>query len=187
MYFETGQGSALSAGAHHGVDQQTVEVRACAVARAFSPFLVNTVVGFIGPEYLYGAGCRGLPLRHHRAGGRRRHVGVPEPVLPRRPPRPRRTGAPAGARVRGVARPDRPARRAWSRARRLARPLPSPRARDRRTAMTSSLDPWPALRSLTPARISLGRSGHALPTAAVLAFAADHAAARDAVHDELDT
>jgi ethanolamine ammonia-lyase large subunit len=53
MYFETGQGSALSAGAHHGVDQQTVEVRAYAVARQFSPLLVNTVVGFIGPEYLY--------------------------------------------------------------------------------------------------------------------------------------
>ncbi len=53
MYFETGQGSALSAGAHHGVDQQTCEARAYAVARAFSPLLVNTVVGFIGPEYLY--------------------------------------------------------------------------------------------------------------------------------------
>ena len=53
MYFETGQGSALSAGAHHGVDQQTVEARAYAVARAFAPLLVNTVVGFIGPEYLY--------------------------------------------------------------------------------------------------------------------------------------
>jgi ethanolamine ammonia-lyase large subunit len=53
MYFETGQGSALSAGAHHGVDQQTMEVRAYAVARALSPLLVNTVVGFIGPEYLY--------------------------------------------------------------------------------------------------------------------------------------
>ncbi len=53
MYFETGQGSALSAGAHHGVDQQTMEARAYAVARAFSPLLVNTVVGFIGPEYLY--------------------------------------------------------------------------------------------------------------------------------------
>jgi ethanolamine ammonia-lyase large subunit len=53
MYFETGQGSALSADAHHGVDQQTVEARAYAVARAFSPLLVNTVVGFIGPEYLY--------------------------------------------------------------------------------------------------------------------------------------
>ncbi|ACI52121.1 Ethanolamine ammonia lyase large subunit [Gluconacetobacter diazotrophicus PA1 5] len=53
MYFETGQGSALSAGAHHGMDQQTAEVRAYAVARAFSPLLVNTVVGFIGPEYLY--------------------------------------------------------------------------------------------------------------------------------------
>jgi len=53
MYFETGQGSALSAGAHHGVDQQTCEVRAYAVARQFKPLLVNTVVGFIGPEYLY--------------------------------------------------------------------------------------------------------------------------------------
>ncbi len=53
MYFETGQGSALSAGAHHGVDQQTVEARAYAVARKFNPFLVNSVVGFIGPEYLY--------------------------------------------------------------------------------------------------------------------------------------
>ncbi|WP_428309915.1 ethanolamine ammonia-lyase subunit EutB [Hydrocarboniphaga sp.] len=53
MYFETGQGSALSANAHHGVDQQTCEVRAYAVARPFKPLLVNTVVGFIGPEYLY--------------------------------------------------------------------------------------------------------------------------------------
>ena len=53
MYFETGQGSALSAEAHHGVDQQTIEARAYAVARAFSPLLVNSVVGFIGPEYLY--------------------------------------------------------------------------------------------------------------------------------------
>jgi ethanolamine ammonia-lyase large subunit len=55
MYFETGQGSALSANAHHGVDQQTMEVRAYAVAREFKPLLVNTVVGFIGPEYLYDA------------------------------------------------------------------------------------------------------------------------------------
>lgn len=53
MYFETGQGSALSADAHHGCDQQTIEARAYAVARVFSPLLVNTVVGFIGPEYLY--------------------------------------------------------------------------------------------------------------------------------------
>jgi ethanolamine ammonia-lyase large subunit len=53
MYFETGQGSALSAGAHHGVDQQTLEARAYAVARRYRPLLVNTVVGFIGPEYLY--------------------------------------------------------------------------------------------------------------------------------------
>ncbi len=53
MYFETGQGSALSAGAHHGLDQQTCEARAYGVCRAFDPLLVNTVVGFIGPEYLY--------------------------------------------------------------------------------------------------------------------------------------
>src|ERR1700722_387339 len=53
MYFETGQGSALSAEAHHGVDQVTLEARAYGVARAFDPFLVNSVVGFIGPEYLY--------------------------------------------------------------------------------------------------------------------------------------
>ena len=53
MYFETGQGSALSAEAHHGIDQLTLEARAYGVARTFDPFLVNTVVGFIGPEYLY--------------------------------------------------------------------------------------------------------------------------------------
>jgi ethanolamine ammonia-lyase large subunit len=53
MYFETGQGSALSANAHHGVDQQTLEARAYGVARRYEPLLVNTVVGFIGPEYLY--------------------------------------------------------------------------------------------------------------------------------------
>ena len=53
MYFETGQGSALSANAHHGVVQQTLEARAYAVARRYEPLLVNAVVGFIGPEYLY--------------------------------------------------------------------------------------------------------------------------------------
>ena len=53
MYFETGQGSSLSANAHHGIDQQTIETRAYAVARAFNPFLVNTVVGFISTEYLF--------------------------------------------------------------------------------------------------------------------------------------
>jgi ethanolamine ammonia-lyase large subunit len=53
MYFETGQGSALSANAHHGVDQQTCEARAYGVARRYNPLLVNSVVGFIGPEYLY--------------------------------------------------------------------------------------------------------------------------------------
>lgn len=53
MYFETGQGSALSSDSHHGVDQQSIEARAYAVARKYQPLLVNTVVGFIGPEYLY--------------------------------------------------------------------------------------------------------------------------------------
>ena len=53
MYFETGQGSALSANAHHGVDQQTIEARAYGLARRFKPLLINSVVGFIGPEYLY--------------------------------------------------------------------------------------------------------------------------------------
>ena len=53
MYFETGQGSCLSARGHHGVDQQTLEARAYGVARLFDPFLINTVVGFIGPEYLF--------------------------------------------------------------------------------------------------------------------------------------
>ncbi|SDF14970.1 Ethanolamine ammonia-lyase heavy chain [Celeribacter baekdonensis] len=53
MYFETGQGAALSANAHHGIDQQTLETRAYAVCRTYDPLIVNTVVGFIGPEYLY--------------------------------------------------------------------------------------------------------------------------------------
>src|SRR5207247_6725096 len=53
MYFETGQGSALSADAHHGIDQLTLEARAYGVAREFRPFLVNSVVGFIVPEYIY--------------------------------------------------------------------------------------------------------------------------------------
>ncbi len=69
MYFETGQGSALSANAHHGVDQQTLEVRAYAVAREFRPLLVNSVVGFIGPEYLYdGKQIIRAGLEDHCAG-----------------------------------------------------------------------------------------------------------------------
>ncbi len=69
MYFETGQGSALSAGAHHGVDQQTCEARAYAVARRFEPMLVNTVVGFIGPEYLYdGKQIQRAGLEDHFCG-----------------------------------------------------------------------------------------------------------------------
>ncbi|KAA0074876.1 ethanolamine ammonia-lyase subunit EutB [Trinickia soli] len=75
MYFETGQGSALSANAHHGVDQQTCEARAYAVARKFNPFLTNTVVGFIGPEYLYdGKQIIRAGLEDHFCG---KFLGVP--------------------------------------------------------------------------------------------------------------
>ena len=69
MYFETGQGSALSADAHHGVDQQTLEARAYGVARKFDPLLVNTVVGFIGPEYLHnGKQIQRAGLEDHFCG-----------------------------------------------------------------------------------------------------------------------
>jgi ethanolamine ammonia-lyase large subunit len=75
MYFETGQGSALSANAHRGVDQQTVEARAYAVARHFKPLLVNTVVGFIGPEYLFdGKQITRAGLEDHFCG---KLMGVP--------------------------------------------------------------------------------------------------------------
>jgi ethanolamine ammonia-lyase large subunit len=75
MYFETGQGSALSANAHHGVDQQTLEARAYAVVRRFRPLLVNTVVGFIGPEYLYdGKEIMRAGLEDHFCG---KLLGVP--------------------------------------------------------------------------------------------------------------
>jgi ethanolamine ammonia-lyase large subunit len=75
MYFETGQGSALSANAHHGVDQQTIEARAYAVARHFKPLLVNTVVGFIGPEYLFdGKQITRAGLEDHFCG---KLLGVP--------------------------------------------------------------------------------------------------------------
>ncbi len=75
MYFETGQGSALSANAYHGVDQQTLEARAYAVARAFKPLLVNTVVGFIGPEYLFdGKQITRAGLEDHFCG---KLMGVP--------------------------------------------------------------------------------------------------------------
>jgi ethanolamine ammonia-lyase large subunit len=88
MYFETGQGSALSAGAHHGVDQQTLEVRAYAVTRAFKPLIVNTVVGFIGPEYLFDAkqiiraGSRTMPAASSSAS--RWAATSATPTTPRR-------------------------------------------------------------------------------------------------------
>ncbi len=78
MYFETGQGSALSANAHHGVDLQTIEARAYGVARQFHPLLVNSVVGFIGPEYLYdGKQIIRAGLEDHFCG---KLLGVPHGV-----------------------------------------------------------------------------------------------------------
>ena len=78
MYFETGQGSALSANAHHNVDQQTLEARAYGVARRFNPLLVNTVVGFIGPEYLYnGKQIQRAGLEDHFCG---KLLGLPRGV-----------------------------------------------------------------------------------------------------------
>ena len=75
MYFETGQGSELSANAHHGVDQQTCEARTYAVARKYNPLLVNTVVGFIGPEYLYdGKQITRAALEDHFCG---KMMGLP--------------------------------------------------------------------------------------------------------------
>jgi ethanolamine ammonia-lyase large subunit len=74
MYFETGQGSALSANAHHGVDQQTLEARAYGVARMFDPLLVNSVVGFIGPEYLNGREIIRAGVEDHFCG---KLLGVP--------------------------------------------------------------------------------------------------------------
>ena len=74
MYFETGQGSALSANAHHGVDQQTLEARAYGVARMFEPLLVNSVVGFIGPEYLNGREIIRAGVEDHFCG---KVLGVP--------------------------------------------------------------------------------------------------------------
>jgi len=74
MYFETGQGSALSANAHHGVDQQTLEARAYGLARLFDPMLVNSVVGFIGPEYLNGREIIRAGVEDHFCG---KLLGVP--------------------------------------------------------------------------------------------------------------
>lgn len=79
FYFETGQGSALSAGAHNGADQLTMEARNYGLARYYAPFIVNTVVGFIKPEYLYNCHAalsgRPLPLQRHRAQGSAAGVG----------------------------------------------------------------------------------------------------------------
>ena len=91
MYFETGQGSALSAGAHFGVDQQTLECRVYAVARRYRPLLVNTVVGFIGPEYLFnGKQIIRAGLEDHCCG---KLLGLPmgEDVCYTTTPRPTRT------------------------------------------------------------------------------------------------
>ncbi len=225
MYFETGQGSCLSADAHHGVDQQTLEARAYAVARAFDPLLVNTVVGFIGPEYLFDgkqiirAGLEdhfcgkllGLPmgcdicytnhaeadqddldmlLTQFVAAGGTFIMGIPgsDDVMLNY----QTTSFHDAAAMRSLfgKRPA-PEFESWlikagitdaQSALQNREQLPEPFSR----ALKVPGDPWPALRQHTPARIGLGRCGNSLPTQAHLQFQQDHAAARDAVHGQLD-
>ena len=239
MYLETGQGSALSSGAHYGtggapVDQQTLETRAYAVARDLEPLLVNTVVGFIGPEYLYDgkqiirAGLEdhfcgkllGLPMgvdvcytNHAEAdqddmdnlltllgvAGAAFVIAVPgaddvmlgyqslafhDALYVRKV-----LGLQARPGIRDLAPQFGDDRRKRSGS--------SDRCRNVAAAgfdgelMTEDqapiLDFWGPLRKTTQSRIGLGRAGDSLPTKRVLEFKAAHAAARDAVHEPLDS
>jgi ethanolamine ammonia-lyase large subunit len=216
MYFETGQGSALSANAHAGVDQQTCEARAYAVARRYKPLLVNSVVGFIGPEYLYNskqimrAGLEdhfcgkllGLPMGcdvcyTNHAEADQDDMDVLLTLL-----------AAAGCTyVMGVPGADDVMLNYQSTsfhdalyARRTLglRPAPEfeawlarmgidPAAGAAPTATALiSNEGWRQLRQHSPARIDLGRTGDSVPTPQQLDFQAAHALARDAVQSVLD-
>ena len=216
MYFETGQGSALSASAHAGVDQQTCEARAYAVARRYQPLLVNTVVGFIGPEYLYNgkqiirAGLEdhfcgkllGLPMGcdvcyTNHAEADQDDMDMLLTLL-----------AAAGCTyVMGVPGADDVMLNYQSTsfhdalyARRTLGLRPAPEfeawlarmgidpAAGATPAATAliSNEGWRQLRRHSPARIDLGRTGDSVPTPQQLNFQAAHASARDAVHSALD-
>ncbi len=168
MYFETGQGSALSANAHHGCDQQTLEARAYGVAREFAPLLVNSVVGFIGPEYLYD----GKQITRATTSWQ---CGACSSASRRRNSPPGSTPtASAIRRPRG----DQCCRR---------RSRPSSRIGEMSDLARRDEAFWLKLRAATPARIGLNRTGTALATSDLLAFQRAHAEARDAVHERLDS